>query len=144
MTDSRHGRDMKLIVWKLGEADEDHLSTALPVEDVPTPRAQPWVLHLLEVNTLNFCAFAICSSIPGLVDNASEVLIAVPNTLNSDAVRTKLVSVEVTKLTAIIDRYLPFAFTTPDSYHQGWREDWNGHVSCSSPSQRRSYAHCRF
>ncbi|KAJ4011329.1 Astra associated protein 1 Asa1 [Fusarium irregulare] len=81
-----HGRDMKLIVWKLGEADEDHLSTTLPVEDVPTPRAQPWVLHLLEVNTLNFCAFAICSSIPGLVDNASEVLIAVPNTLNSDAI----------------------------------------------------------
>ncbi|KAH7173537.1 WD40-repeat-containing domain protein [Fusarium flagelliforme] len=81
-----HGRDMKLIVWKLGEADEDHLSTALPVEDVPTPRAQPWVLHLLEVNTLNFCAFAICSSVPGPVDTASEVLIAVPNTLNSDAV----------------------------------------------------------
>ncbi|RBR24446.1 uncharacterized protein FIESC28_02737 [Fusarium coffeatum] len=81
-----HGRDMKLIVWKLGEADEDHLSTALPVEDVPTPRAQPWVLHLLEVNTLNFCAFAICSSVPGPVDTASEVLIAVPNTLNSDAI----------------------------------------------------------
>ncbi|CAG7560435.1 unnamed protein product [Fusarium equiseti] len=81
-----HGRDMKLIVWKLGEADEDHLSTALPVEDVPTPRAQPWVLHLLEVNTLNFCAFAICSSVSGSVDTASEVLIAVPNTLNSDAI----------------------------------------------------------
>ena len=94
---------MKLIVWKLGEADEGHLSTALPVEDVPTPRAQPWVLHLLEVNTLNFCAFAICSSVPGPVDTASEVLIAVPNTLNSDAVRTTLVSAEATNLTTIID-----------------------------------------
>jgi len=82
----RHGRDLKLIVWKLGEADEEHLSTALPVEEVATPRPQPWMLHLLEVNTLNFCAFAICSSAPGSVATASEVLIAVPNTLHSDAV----------------------------------------------------------
>ncbi|KAM0348602.1 hypothetical protein ACHAPU_004036 [Fusarium lateritium] len=68
-----HGRDLKLIVWKLGEADEEHLSTALPVEEVSTPRAQPWILHLLEVNTLNFCAFAICPSAPGFVDAASEI-----------------------------------------------------------------------
>ncbi|KAG5800115.1 hypothetical protein H9Q69_000833 [Fusarium xylarioides] len=81
-----HGRDLKLIVWKLGQADEEHLSTALPVEEVATPRPQPWMLHLLEVNTLNFCAFAICSSLPGSVDSASEVLIAVPNTLHSDAI----------------------------------------------------------
>ncbi|KAF4956160.1 hypothetical protein FGADI_3971 [Fusarium gaditjirri] len=81
-----HGRDLKLIVWKLGEADEEHLSTALPVEEVATPRPQPWMLHLLEVNTLNFCAFAICSSAPGSVAIASEVLIAVPNTLHSDAI----------------------------------------------------------
>ncbi|RKL35002.1 ASTRA-associated protein 1 [Fusarium proliferatum] len=72
-----HGRDLKLIVWKLGEAEEEHLSTALPVEEVATPRPQPWMLHLLEVNTLNFCAFAICSSAPGSVDTASEVLIAI-------------------------------------------------------------------
>ncbi|KAF4447104.1 hypothetical protein F53441_9335 [Fusarium austroafricanum] len=81
-----HGRDMKLIVWKLGEADEEHLSTALPVEEVSTPRAQPWMLHLLEVNTLNFCAFAFCSSAPGSLDAADEVLLAVPNTLHSDAI----------------------------------------------------------
>ncbi|KAM0561275.1 hypothetical protein ACHAPJ_003153 [Fusarium lateritium] len=81
-----HGRDLKLIVWKLGESDEEHLSTALPVEEVSTPRAQPWMLHLLEVNTLNFCAFAVCSCTPGPVDAASEILIAVPNTLHSDAI----------------------------------------------------------
>ncbi|RGP80172.1 astra-associated 1 [Fusarium longipes] len=81
-----HGRDMKLIIWKLGEADEEHLSKALPVEDVPTPRTHPWMLHLLEVNTLNFCAFAVCSSVPGSVDEATEILIAVPNTLHSDAI----------------------------------------------------------
>ncbi|KAF5010415.1 hypothetical protein FDECE_3430 [Fusarium decemcellulare] len=81
-----HGRDNKLIVWKLSEADEVRLSTTLPVEGVPTPRAQPWMLHLLEVNTLNFCAFAACSSTPGSFDTASEILIAVPNTLASDAI----------------------------------------------------------
>ncbi|KAM0425140.1 hypothetical protein ACHAPT_009701 [Fusarium lateritium] len=81
-----HGRDMKLIVWKLGEADEEHLSRALPVEDVAESRAQPWMLHLLEVNTLNFCAFAASSSEPGPFDAASEILIAVPNTLASDAI----------------------------------------------------------
>lgn len=77
---------MKLIVWKLGEADEERLSKALPVEDVAEPRAQPWMLHLLEVNTLNFCAFAATSSTPGPLDAAPEILIAVPNTLASDAV----------------------------------------------------------
>ncbi|KAI8667001.1 hypothetical protein NCS56_00835100 [Fusarium sp. Ph1] len=81
-----HGRDMKLIVWKLGEADEERLSKALPVEDVAEPRAQPWMLHLLEVNTLNFCAFAATSSAPGSFDAASEIFIAVPNTLASDAI----------------------------------------------------------
>ncbi|UPL03486.1 hypothetical protein LCI18_014420 [Fusarium solani-melongenae] len=81
-----HGRDMKLIVWKLAESDEEHLSDALPVEDVAEPRVQPWMLHLLEVNTLNFCAFAATSSAPGPFDAASKILIAVPNTLASDAI----------------------------------------------------------
>ncbi|EEU38964.1 uncharacterized protein NECHADRAFT_43580 [Fusarium vanettenii 77-13-4] len=75
-----------LIVWKLGEADEERLSKALPVEDVAEPRAQPWMLHLLEVNTLNFCAFAATSTAPGSFDAASEIFIAVPNTLASDAI----------------------------------------------------------
>jgi hypothetical protein len=49
------------------------------------------MLHLLEVNTMNFCPFAAC---PGTIaeegyrlDNADEIKIAVPNTLASDAVR---------------------------------------------------------
>ncbi|KAF5025938.1 hypothetical protein F66182_1973 [Fusarium sp. NRRL 66182] len=81
-----HGRDMKLIVWQLSEADEENLSTTLPVEEVPTPRAQPWILHLLQVNTLNFCAFAACPRVSGPIDTASEILLAVPNTLHSDAI----------------------------------------------------------
>lgn len=86
LTTCSHGRDHKLIVWKLGLDDEENLSKTLPVEDVPTPRTQPWILHLLEVNTMNFCSFAASSSSPGQMDDSSEILIAVPNTLASEAV----------------------------------------------------------
>ncbi|KAJ6443171.1 WD40 repeat-like domain-containingprotein [Purpureocillium lavendulum] len=87
-----HGRDNKLVAWKLAAEDEDALSKALPVEDVPTPRPQPWMLHLLEVNTLNFCSFAACAMHEGAASNSrdlgatSDVLIAVPNTLLSEAI----------------------------------------------------------
>ncbi|KAF7554908.1 hypothetical protein G7046_g6692 [Stylonectria norvegica] len=81
-----HGRDHKLIVWKVGRDDEENLSSTLPVEDVATPRAKPWILHLLEVNTMNFCSFAACASNPGLLDDTPEILIAVPNTLASEAI----------------------------------------------------------
>ncbi|KAI5457112.1 WD40-repeat-containing domain protein [Mariannaea sp. PMI_226] len=81
-----HGRDNKLIIWKLSQDDEAHLSKVLPVEDVAEPRAQPWILHLLEVNTMNFCSFAACPSSPGSMDSSSEILVAVPNTLASEAI----------------------------------------------------------
>ncbi|KAL7944298.1 WD40-repeat-containing domain protein [Trichoderma barbatum] len=86
-----HGRDHKLIVWKIREEDEDRLSVSLPLEDTPTPRPQPWVLHLLEVNTMNFCSFAACLSdvAQGSLEAAAptaEVMIAVPNTLASEAI----------------------------------------------------------
>lgn len=46
---------------------------------------------MLEVNTMNFCSFTACSgdvSVDGnQLQQAEEVLIAVPNTLASDAVR---------------------------------------------------------
>ncbi|KAL6871269.1 WD40-repeat-containing domain protein [Trichoderma novae-zelandiae] len=86
-----HGRDHKLVVWRIREQDESRLSVALPLEETPTPRPQPWVLHLLEVNTMNFCSFAAC---PGDADQGSldaaaptaQVLVAVPNTLASEAI----------------------------------------------------------
>ncbi|KAK1251194.1 hypothetical protein MKX07_005749 [Trichoderma sp. CBMAI-0711] len=86
-----HGRDHKLIVWRVREEDEDRLSVALPLEETPTPRPQPWVLHLLEVNTMNFCSFAAClgDAAQGSLDSAAstaQVLIAVPNTLASEAI----------------------------------------------------------
>ena len=81
-------------MWKLGVQDEAALSTALPLEDVAVPRAQPWILHLLEVNTMNFCSFAACEDVENsglsLDLSAGGILIAVPNTLASEAVRRTL------------------------------------------------------
>lgn len=86
----RHGRDHKLIAWSLSEDDEENLSKKPPVEDVATPRPQPWMLHILEVNTMNFCSFTACPSEAhdnsiGL-NNISDLFVAVPNTLKSEAV----------------------------------------------------------
>lgn len=85
-----HGRDNKLIVWKVGIDEEERLSTALPLEDVPVPRPQPWILHLLPVNTMNFCSFAACGSEAAQkhleLDNTTDILVAVPHTLAAESV----------------------------------------------------------
>lgn len=88
LTSCRHGRDHKLIVWKLDEESEQNLSKAPPLEDTAEPRAQPWVMHVLNVNTMNFCAFAVCPKSPDLsdIDTSDEILVAVPNALGSEAV----------------------------------------------------------
>lgn len=87
-----HGRDNKLVVWKLSLEDEAVMSTTLPLGPAAAPRTKPWMLHMLEVNTMNFCSFA-CSSAspPSYVSDVSGsaqavLLIAVPNTLASEAV----------------------------------------------------------
>lgn len=82
-----HGRDNKLVVWKLAVEDEAGLSTALPLDEVSEPRVKPWMLHLLEVNTMNFCTFAASSaSYLAPETSTSELFIAVPNTLASEAI----------------------------------------------------------
>lgn len=60
LTAYRHGRDNKLMVWQLREADENTFSRILPIDDATTQRKQPWLLHSLDVNALNFCSFAMC------------------------------------------------------------------------------------
>jgi WD40 repeat protein len=62
------------------------MSTALPVDTPPEPRKQPWLLHILEVNTMNFCSFAQ-ASLPANDGRSEELLIAVPNTMSSETVR---------------------------------------------------------
>ncbi|EME78905.1 uncharacterized protein MYCFIDRAFT_43661 [Pseudocercospora fijiensis CIRAD86] len=59
-----HGRDNKLRVWQLRETDEPSFSKILPIEDSNSDRKDPWLLHTLQVNALNFCSFAMCHAMP--------------------------------------------------------------------------------
>ncbi|KAK3688006.1 WD40-repeat-containing domain protein [Podospora appendiculata] len=82
-----HGRDNKLIVWQFGLEDEARLSTTLPLDPSTEARPQPWLLHVLEVNTMNFCSFSHCPvSSSSDSSTSSELLVAVPNTLASEAI----------------------------------------------------------
>lgn len=89
-----HGRDNTLVVWKLAAEDEAVMSTLLPLDTTPEARKKPWMLHLLPVNTMNFCSFASsppcapssASDISSLTRRSQELLLAVPNTLASEAV----------------------------------------------------------
>ncbi|KAG8417928.1 Astra associated protein 1 Asa1 [Metarhizium acridum] len=85
-----HGRDHKLIVWKIAREDESGLSTVLPLDGVDVERRRPWLVHLLEVNTMNFCSFAACplkdSQYSPFLGTCPEILVAVPNTLASESV----------------------------------------------------------
>jgi hypothetical protein len=91
----RHGRDDKLFVWQLGPSEELGMDTLLPVEDLEVHRRQPWLLHMLAVNALNFCSFACCEDeAPDIAQNQSRasseelraILVAVPSAMDSDGV----------------------------------------------------------
>jgi hypothetical protein len=62
------------------------MSTVLPVDTPPEPRKQPWLLNILEVNTMNFCSFAQSEVPSSGNDSSQELLIAVPNTMGSETV----------------------------------------------------------
>ncbi|KAK3292108.1 WD40-repeat-containing domain protein [Chaetomium fimeti] len=81
-----HGRDNKLIVWKFTGEEESGLSKKLPLDPTSETRPQPWMLYMLEVNTMNFCSFSHCPVSPGSGAASSEILVAVPNTLASEAI----------------------------------------------------------
>ena len=75
------------MVWKLGIEDEDRLSTTPPLDPSSETRPQPWILYMLEINTMNFCSFSSCATSPYTsLETSSEMLVAVPNTLASEAV----------------------------------------------------------
>ena len=54
----------------------------LPADGADTHRPKPWLLHILPVNTLNFCAFTMCYKRPGVasLSTASDepIYVAVP------------------------------------------------------------------
>ncbi|KAI4741851.1 WD40 repeat-like protein [Aureobasidium sp. EXF-12298] len=92
-TDDRlitHGRDSKLRVWQLKASDESTFSVVLPIEDPVTPRHEPWLLHTISVNTLNFCSFSACKTSPSEAAQLSSeaidttLLVAVPGDTEGD------------------------------------------------------------
>lgn len=88
-----HGRDHKLRVWQVREEDFSQLSTKLPVDGCLTAETkQPWLVHSLDVNALNFCAFAICRD-PDVPSTSSQavaefppLLLASPNGLDNGGI----------------------------------------------------------
>ncbi|OAR01291.1 hypothetical protein LLEC1_01187 [Akanthomyces lecanii] len=86
-----HGRDHRLVVWQLRLEDEQNLASVSPLELTGDTPPQPWMLHVLDVNTMNFCAFSGCPNTPGsnttLADDTSgTILVAVPNTLLAESI----------------------------------------------------------
>ncbi len=72
------------------------MSTVLPIDAPAASTIQPWLLHMLTVNTLNFCSFAMCfDGMPQpmfagqvLEDKTTPkpILLAVPNTVDSGGI----------------------------------------------------------
>ncbi|KAL3473054.1 WD repeat protein [Aspergillus californicus] len=96
-----HGRDHKLRVWRFKVQDEQILSKTLPIDENGTSSerqtesgSQPWLVHSLPVNALNFCAFSMLFLTLPHAEKANEdqppssssALIAVPNALDSGAI----------------------------------------------------------
>ncbi|KAK5060192.1 hypothetical protein LTR84_010077 [Exophiala bonariae] len=88
-----HGRDHKIRVWQLRNEDFPVLSTTLPNEtpsDQQETQQQPWLLHSLSVNALNFCAFSLCDQNPARkslsITTPTPQLLASPNGLDSGGI----------------------------------------------------------
>ena len=72
------------------------MATALPVDAPAASTIQPWLLHMLTVNTLNFCSFSMCiDGMPQTVftgpiiedkTTPKPILLAVPNTVDSGGI----------------------------------------------------------
>ncbi|KKK13324.1 hypothetical protein ARAM_001991 [Aspergillus rambellii] len=91
-----------LKVWRFRVQDEESLQKTLPVDIGDSSQSgtgnQPWLVHSLPVNALNFCAFSMQFLETGLHTHEddgskpsdsvppSSALIAVPNALDSGAI----------------------------------------------------------
>lgn len=70
------------------------MERTLPVDTTDTSKSvakkQPWLLHSMPVNAMNFCAFAMCrDGMPGpdFSKAAEPILVTVPNAIDSSGVR---------------------------------------------------------
>lgn len=84
-----HGRDHKLRVWQVREEDLGVLSIRLPIDGASNENRQPWLVHSMDVNALNFCAFTICpcpAEIRAEQTERSPLLLASPNGLDNGGI----------------------------------------------------------
>ena len=84
-----HGRDHKLRVWQTRSQEFAGLSTKLPADGALPDQSQPWLLHSLSVNALNFCTFSICeesATLPKTQDLAASQLLVSPNGLDTGGI----------------------------------------------------------
>ncbi|KAJ5327502.1 hypothetical protein N7541_009683 [Penicillium brevicompactum] len=140
-----HGRDHKLCVWKIRIEDEEFLDKALPVdsnEDEQARKTQPWLLHSLPVNALNFCAFSMIfltsDGLPGVPSQPTKpetTLFAVPNALDSGGIdifhlpserRISTIASDASTKTGMLMAVNLFVAPTGDIYVASAYED--GHV----------------
>lgn len=52
------------------------MSKQLPIEAASTPRKQPWLLHILNVPTMNFCSFASCIARQTVTSSSNDPVLA--------------------------------------------------------------------
>lgn len=147
------------------EEDESGFSKVLPIDDATTERKQPWLLHSLDVNALNFCSFAMCP-IPHDTtpeqqtpeQKPDEILLAYPGVqdglinLTSLPTATRVATLppppglSTGMLMAVSVRYSPSTTSTPPSpliaagYESGhvalWRQQ---RPTTSSPGWKATY-----
>jgi WD40 repeat protein len=134
-------------VWKLRAEDEGFLDKTLPVdvaESGSKGTTQPWLLHSLPVNALNFCAFSMTFldlSSKESSQNTPEpttsrvVLFAVPNALDSGGIdifhlpserRITTISSNSSTKTGMVMAVSMFVSSSGDVYVASAYED--GHV----------------
>ena len=115
-----HGRDNQLLVWQLGVKDEVSMEKTLPVDPRDTSnsaaRKQPWLLHDVSVNAMNFCSFAMCRDGMPRPDCAQKmikgmtrlepILFTVPNAVESSAIDIYQLPTQHRAATIHKDRFL--------------------------------------
>jgi WD40 repeat protein len=79
-------------VWNLGQLEDTAFQTVLPVQGTLQEVKKPDILYELELNTMNFCAFAHCRdsmTVPTSPESRTEempMFLAVPHILDSEAI----------------------------------------------------------
>lgn len=75
-------------MWKVQDEDLADLSKNLPGDKNSVDRREPWLLHSMSVNALNFCAFSMCNESPERNSHSEAVaqVIASPNGLDSGGI----------------------------------------------------------